>query len=1074
MTWLKQKDPGCSWSRRALAAGLTLCGSVWIGCSVDERPVVPANALSTLSVVGVNGVPGEYCTTLFAGQTIDAGSVCVEVADNGNSEDLCVTYTTSGNWKLIGTHTWVGTALANMPQNRKGHPQIGQFPYHSGNLNGQTTYSVCIPLAAFGGEAGLCAQNMLVATHAEVGLDSNGDGVYEQTETAWGDGARMVTRGTWATYFSIVFNCADVPNNFSSETAWAFGCDAATCFLDIPDEDGTGFDRWGWSNGPFSEEGTYTFDLYAGAGDCDRENGTLVGELIVAYQGTTADITFTACGTYEMSETQVYVGPEILPRFEGDYTIAPGQFTHSNEFPEGVVTDTYEVLNVQPGFHVVAHAVVWGDYNLNVDCGTAGCNFTALVPPCELDEIVMLSVPSGSFACGGEITLTNNYEMSKYEITNGQFVCALNWALVNQDLLDYQIEITSTEVKAFGPTFTQERRLLSLNAYGSDFSFENGVFSLRPVYGGTYQGQDSDDHPARGMTWLGAAFFCDWVSLMLGLDPFYQNDAMWADRCVRNPYDYQGYRLPTEAEWEYAALFGTNGSYPWGNQTPTCDLTNWNGCVNWTSPVGSHPAGTSLLGFQDMSGNVWEMTNNFYPNNSPYGVNPVGSCSYTGGNQFSNPEMVIKGGGWYYNSANYQSIAHDHPDGWLGGESDGFRLCRTLFDANINHPPTVSSTTPSVHAVAINGIVTISCDAFDPDQDPLTYTWSATGGNFSGGNFGESIQWVASDVSGTVVITVSISDGQYTVTSSVSISITSPLDCLVDMVSVPAGSFNMGQAGIATPEHQVTLTTNYQLSRFEITNEQYVCAMQWAYDHGLVTANANGVWAHGVQLLDLSYWANVGYAPNRIAFADGVFSFKNVEIGSYSGQSSADHPVMCISWFGAACYCDWLSMMHVPTIEPYYTGLWDQIPGLRNPYVAEGFRLPTEAEWEFAAQYNNERTYPWGNQLPDCSRMNFRPYPAPECIGWTAPVGQYLSGVNSLGLHDLGGNVFEWCNDWGAGYTSSAQTDPAGPSSGTWRVCRGGSWATGESGGECARRDISEVPPASMGRGLGFRICRNQ
>jgi hypothetical protein len=297
---------------------------------------------------------GVQCQTLLAGQTIDAGAVCVEVLGS----DLLVTYVTDNGWELVETHTWVGDSLGKLPQTKQGNPVPGRFPYQSGDISGATSHTVVIPLAVLGIDCDLNASDttLFVAAHAAL-QKPGGAGGGTQTETGWADGDRFVDKGNWGTYFSTVVSCdCETPPSGKCETAFAQG---GACFLDL-NLNGVTFNRWGWTVGPLAA-GAYSFPIYAGAGQCDVTKGTLVGSLEVYYSNGVADVYFLMNSGFTLDETHLYIGNDILPKNNGEYTVAPGQYPRQHGDLNGVTSDNYlQWEDISGEIYVVAHAVVCG------------------------------------------------------------------------------------------------------------------------------------------------------------------------------------------------------------------------------------------------------------------------------------------------------------------------------------------------------------------------------------------------------------------------------------------------------------------------------------------------------------------------------------------------------------------------------------------------------------------------------------------------------------------------------------------------------------------------------------------
>ncbi len=243
-----------------------------------------------------------------------------------------------------------------------------------------------------------------------------------------------------------------------------------------------------------------------------------------------------------------------------------------------------------------------------------------------------------------------------------------------------------------------------------------------------------------------------------------------------------------------------------------------------------------------------------------------------------------------------------------------------------------------------------------------------------------------------------------------------------EMLLVLAGEFLMGnpdadpKAGEdEKPLHTVHLDT-FWIDRTEVTNAQYVQFLNALGEHA---GACGGRDCAETQVEDK--YSHILRQDERYVVEPGF----------------EDHPATQVSWYGAQAYCAWA-----------------------------GARLPTEAEWEKAARGVDGRSYPWGNELPDCDQAQ-----SGDCSGMTVPVGSLPAGASPYGVLDTAGNVWEWVADWydPAYYGSSPVENPQGPESGERKVFRGGSW--GYPPTFLRTSDRARNRPTYAGFNVGFRCA---
>mgnify|MGYP006297570197 FL=1 len=273
-----------------------------------------------------------------------------------------------------------------------------------------------------------------------------------------------------------------------------------------------------------------------------------------------------------------------------------------------------------------------------------------------------------------------------------------------------------------------------------------------------------------------------------------------------------------------------------------------------------------------------------------------------------------------------------------------------------------------------------------------------------------------------------------------------------EMIFIEGGNYTMGDVwgdgfGDETPTHEVKVSSFY-MSKYEVTHEEYI---EFLNSRGVTSDGSY----NGNELIDIDC-VDCAIAHDGSSFYFGRSSYAQVR----------QCPVIYVTWYGAAEYCNWLSEQE--GLAKAYT---ISSGSVKCDWNANGYRLPTEAEWEYAARSGGRDDRKWSGTDSESELGDYAWYD-PNSGSETHPVS--TKQPNDLGIYDMSGNVWEWCWDWyNSGYYSdSPSNNPTGSVSGWYRVIRGGVWY--HDADYCRTVYRINYPPSQSNRGLGFRLTRSQ
>jgi len=518
------------------------------------------------------------------------------------------------------------------------------------------------------------------------------------------------------------------------------------------------------------------------------------------------------------------------------------------------------------------------------------------------------------------------------------------------------------------------------------------------------------NRPVVGVSWEDAQVFMEKVNASLGSE------------------DGGKMALPTEAQYEYAARAGEAGLCPKGSLDEVAWYEGNSG--GYTHPVGTKKA--NAWGLHDMNGNAWEWVQDCYSVELPGGTDPI--ATEMGLNR------VIRGGCWIKDAANLRLATRSYR-AQMAYQcfSIGIRIVRSSWPVEASKPnidpeingqsvTTITYQGPDLERsfvqtgpknwmsgkVAYNEVKrnewNVHLQQVDAIDERVQIDLSEMKIHFRGQGPKEVHPILSASKQLTAAAEAAIERARLSSAEPSSAQADRGMTNTIGMKLVPIakGKLQMGSLvrdegyRYAERQHDVTLTRDYYLGAFEVTQAQYLKVM--------------------------------GNNPSS-------FQGDLVNEGDH-----LNHPVDQVSWEDAVEFCKRLSAL----------------PEERA--AGRVYRLPTEAEWEYACRSGSRAPFGFGGlELSDDYGWF-----SSNSKGKSHPVGK--KDPNAWGLYDMHGNVMEWCSDWAGDYPEGSVSDPTGPKEGYSRMIRGGAWLTDAVISKSANRAF-HFPPKTRSDYVGFRVA---